>query len=88
MDHLCFLRLVFLMLSRHCCLVVTCCERADLLTLVDDVYCISVIFPCGILGRVWYLIVSFPGLCRLSYLKGPRTVSYSICPIFESLWLG
>ena len=20
--------------------------------------------------------------------KGPRTVSYSICPIFESLWLG
>ena len=24
-------------------------------------------FPCGILGQVWYLIVSFPGLCNLSY---------------------
>ena len=23
--------------------------------------------PCGILGQVWYLIVSIPDLCRLSY---------------------
>ena len=28
---------------------------------------IFVTFPCGILGQVWYLIVSFPDLCRLSY---------------------
>ena len=33
----------------HCCLVVTCWERADLLALVTDVYCIFVTFPCGIL---------------------------------------
>ena len=26
-----------------------------------------VTFPCGILGQVWYLIVSFPDLCCLSY---------------------
>ena len=26
--------------SVHCCFVVTCWERADLLALVDDVYCI------------------------------------------------
>ena len=52
--------------SVHCCLVVTCWERADLLALVGDVYCIFVTFPRGILGQVWYLIVSFPGLCRLS----------------------
>ena len=45
--------------SVHCCLVVTCWERADLLALVGDVYCIFVTFPCGILGQVWYLIVSF-----------------------------
>ena len=32
-----------------------------------DVYCIFVTFPCGILGQVWYLIVSFPDLCLLSY---------------------
>ena len=46
--------------SVHCCLVVTCWERADLLALLGDVYCIFVTFPCGILGQVWYLIVSFP----------------------------
>ena len=45
-------------------------ERADLLALVGDVYCIFVFFPHGILGQVWYLIVSFPDLCCLSYLTG------------------
>ena len=29
--------------SVHCCLMVTCWERADLLALVDDVYCISLL---------------------------------------------
>ena len=53
--------------------MVTCLERADLLALVSDVYCIFVTFPCGILGQVWYLIVSFPDLCRLPYFKpNPR----------------
>ena len=51
----------------HCCLVVTCGERADLLALVGDVYCIFVTFPCGILGQVGYLIVLFPDLCPLYY---------------------
>ena len=55
--------------SVHCCLVVTCWERADLLILVGDVYCIFITFPCGILDQVWYLIVSFPDLCTLSYFK-------------------
>ena len=31
--------------------------------------CIFVIFPCGILGQVWYLIVSIPDLCRLSFIQ-------------------
>ena len=43
--------------------MVTCWERADLLALVGGVYCIFVTFPCGILGQVWYLIVSFPDIC-------------------------
>ena len=51
----------------HCCLVVICWERADLLAIVGGVYCIFVTFPCGILNQVWYLIVSFPDLGRLSY---------------------
>ena len=29
--------------------------------------CEFVIFPIGILGRVWYLILSIPDLCTLSY---------------------
>ena len=55
--------------SVHCCLVFTCWETADLLDIVGDVYCIFATVPCGILGQVWYLIVLFPDLCRLSYFK-------------------
>ena len=59
--------------SVHCYLVVNYWERADLLHLVGDVYCIFVTFPCGIRGQVWYLIVSFPDLCLFSYFyKTPR----------------
>ena len=29
--------------------------------------CVIVAFPFGILGQVWYLIVSIPDLCILSY---------------------
>ena len=35
-------------------------ERADLLALVGNVT-----FPCGILGQVWYLIVSFSDLADI-----------------------
>ena len=31
--------------------------------------CVFVTFPCGILGQVWYLIVSIPDGCRLSYFE-------------------
>ena len=47
--------------------MVTCWKRADLLAFVGYVYCIFVTFSCGILGEVWYLIVSFPDLCHLFY---------------------
>ena len=32
-------------------------------------YCVFVTFPCGILGQVWYLIVSIPELCPHSYFE-------------------
>ena len=69
MDHLCFFVscVSHAFVSVHCCLVVMCWERADLLALVGNVNCIFVTFPCGILGQVWYLIVSFPDLCLLFY---------------------
>ena len=47
--------------------MVTCWEMSDVVALVGDVNSVFVTFPCGILGQVWYLIVSFPDLCRLSY---------------------
>ena len=54
-------------MSIHCCLVVTCLGGADLLDIVNDVKLCFVTFPIGILGQVWYLIVSIPDLCNLSY---------------------
>ena len=46
---------------------------ADLLSLVCDVYCDFVTFPFGILRQVWYLIVSIPDPCCLSYLYTVHT---------------
>ena len=60
--------------SVQCCLVVTCWERADLLALVRDVYCEFVILTIGILGQVWYLIISFPDLCPVSYFVLERYI--------------
>ena len=37
--------------SAHCCLVVTCWERADLLAVVCG-FRVTVTFPFGILGQV------------------------------------
>ena len=32
-----------------------------------DLFLCFVTFPSGVLGQVWYLIVSIPGLCLLPY---------------------
>ena len=66
MDLLCLFAMS-LCASVYMCFVVTCWERADLLALVCGVYCEFVTFPFGILGQVWYLIVSIPDLCILTY---------------------
>ena len=48
-------------LSVHCSLVVTCWERTNLLTLLYVKFsCVFVIFPCGVLSQVWYMIVLIP----------------------------
>ena len=65
-----FICLVFAMpLSAfvYMCLVVTCWEKADILALVSGVLLRVCHFPIGILGQVWYLIVSIPDLCTLTY---------------------
>ena len=86
MDHLCFVSCVsHALASANCCLVVTCWGRADLLTLVGEVYCIFVNFPFGILGQVWYSIVSFPNLCLLSYFVEPYFMICFLLPYLSSL---
>ena len=55
--------------SVYMCIVVTCWERADLLALVCGVCCEFVTFPLVSWGQVWYLIVSIPDLCTLTYFK-------------------
>ena len=54
----------------HCSVVVTCWERANLLALLYVMFsCGFVTCPCGVLGQVWYLIVSIPDLCLLTYFE-------------------
>ena len=98
MDLLCVFCLVFAMLlcaSVYMCLVVTCWERADLLALVCAVLLLPVVchFPIGILGQVWYLIVSIPDLCTLTYFDLYQLFSICTCinfglaNFYESLYL-
>ena len=68
MGLLCSLCLVFVMLSRLF-IAALCSPAGKGLTswlLFEMFNCVFVTFPCGILGKVWYLIVSIPDLCRLS----------------------
>ena len=53
-------------LSVHFSLVVTCCERVNLLALLYVVF--LSLYPCGAMGQVWCLIVSIPDLCFHSTL--------------------
>ena len=68
MDHLCYLCLVFVMLSRL--FIAALCSPAEkgltswLLFVMFNFGFVT--FPCGILGQVWYMIVSIPDLCRIS----------------------
>ena len=77
--------------SVHCCLVVTWRERTDLLALVCDVYCDFITFPFGILGPVWYLVVSMPDPCCLSYFMFylfllPLYVQVLACFTWHFVW--
>ena len=61
-----FVCLVFLILN--VCSLLPCGHLAEkVLTSWLLLVMFIVTFPCGILGQVWYLIVSFPDLCSLSY---------------------
>ena len=69
MDHLCYLRvsLVFVMLSRLYIAALWSPARKELTSWLLFVMsnCDFVTFQFGILGLVWYLIVSIPDPCCL-----------------------
>ena len=58
-----------LLLTVPCRLLIICLDMADLLaSLCVGFYCVSVTFPYGVPGQVWYLIVLVPDICLLLYL--------------------
>ena len=69
MDHLCYSCLVFVKLLHLFIAAFWSLAGKGLTYWLSFVmfYCVFVTFPCGILGQVWYLIVSIPDLCCLSY---------------------
>ena len=69
MDYLCYLRLVFVMLFHLFITALWSPAEKGLTSWLSFVMfnCVFVIFPCGILGQMWYLLVSIPDLCQLSY---------------------
>ena len=71
MDPLCYLFLVFAMLSRLFIAALWSPTGKGLISLLLFVMFngVFITFPCGILGQVWKQIISIPDLCRLSYFK-------------------
>ena len=89
-DLLCFFCIVFAMwASVYMCLVVTCWERADLLAHDCGVQLwVCCYFPIGILGQVWYLIVSIPDLCTLTYFNQYWAEDKVSSSRMQCLWWG
>ena len=79
-DLLCFCSVLCLLCFVHVCLYVL---RGHLLgkgwPLGSRLWCLLWVchFPIGILGQVWYLIVSIPDLCNLTYFD------YQACSLLQ-----
>ena len=84
MDHLCYLCLVFAMLSRLfiAALWSPAWKGVTSWLLFVMLNCIFVTFPYGILGQVWCFIVSITDLCCLFYFVGieKRYISHDVAP--------
>ena len=64
--------------SAHCCLIIWSPAGKGLTSWLSFVVlnCVVLTFPFGILGQVWYLIVSIPDICPLSYFHTLRIVRH------------
>ena len=83
-DLLCFCSVLCLLCFVRVCLYVL---RGHLLgkgwPLGSRLWCLLWVcyFPIGILGQVWYLIVSIPDLCNLTYFY----IEYNVCSICKRI---
>ena len=71
------------------CLHVPCghlLERADLLAFVSGVFLLVCYFLIGILGQVWYLIVSIPDRCTLTYFYRVVVICVTKCFLHYSIF--
>ena len=81
----CYLLFIFIFAILSC-LVMTCWERANCLTLLCGVFSNAfVTFPYGIPGQVWNLIVSIPNLSLLLYFSNSWKRSISITNSYISV---
>ena len=79
-----FLWTLLLFVTVPCSIGVTCWEKTDLLGFVYAMLsCIFVMFPYGVLGQCWYLIVSIPNHYLIP--KGPVTIR-CIAPTYADVW--
>ena len=74
-------------MSVSCSLVVTCWECTHLLALLYVMFSsvFFVAFSYGVLGQVWYLIVSIPDLCLLPYFAQLHNVVPPVSLALETL---
>ena len=65
LDHLCYFSFVYVMLSRLFIAALLSSAWKGLTSWLSFVVLnyVLVTFPCGILGKVWYMIVSISDLC-------------------------
>ena len=81
-DRLCYLCLVYGMLSRR---LVAALWSPEGKGLTSWLLFVMVTFPFGILGQVWYLIVSIPDHCCLSYFAELTEKHLDLGPTTEQL---
>ena len=72
-DPFCYLGFVSVMLN--VCSLQPCSQLLDLIALLFVMFsCVFVTFPYGVLGQVWYLIVSIPDFLLLPCSYSAREV--------------
>ena len=75
LDHLCYSCLMFVMISRLFIAALSSPAGKGLTSWLLFVMfnCVFVTFPCGILGQLWYLIVSIPDLAAFLTFQYSKT---------------